>query len=76
MGPPHNEFDRQVKDLLNHLSEQLTNISKIQKLVYEKQYKELLQTSVCDLCKEKADTVTIILADYTHKYYCNKCLHK
>jgi len=72
LGCAHNDFDRQVKNLLNAMAEEIDFLVKQQ----QKKHQETLQSSLCDICNSKADIVTITISDYTHKYYCEKCLTK
>jgi len=81
LGTSHSEFDRQLKDILNDISEAIDNLTKNQDDIFENQHKlahkqhvEVMQSTLCDTCKRKATFTTINITEGTYKSFCNKCL--
>jgi hypothetical protein len=81
LGSSHSEFDHQLKDVLNDISESLDALSKEQQLIIEyqsklflKQHAEVLQSPICETCRHKACIMTINIPDGTYKSFCNDCL--
>jgi hypothetical protein len=83
LGKSHNEFDHQLKDLLNDmcgvvenlLADQLKMLDYQNKL-FQKQHAEILQSPICDACRQRADIMTVDITQGTYKSYCNVCLSK
>jgi hypothetical protein len=67
LGKSHNEFDHQIKDILNDMSDTLY-------LILEQ--KMINKNAICGICNLKADVITITINDGLHKSFCNKCLTK
>jgi hypothetical protein len=83
LGNSHSDFDRQLKDLLNDLSDTINNIlaeqqslAENQSKLFQKQHVEILHSSICDVCHRKADIVTTNLSSGQYQSYCNGCLTK
>lgn len=76
LGSAHNDFDRQVKDVLNELSESVERILVEQHNFAIMKNLDAPQSKLCDVCHHKADMVTTNLADGSYKSFCNKCLLK
>lgn len=81
LGISHSEFDKQLKDVLNDISESIDQLSQNQDLIsdqlqklFSKQHAEVTYSSLCDTCKKKAKFTTFNILDGTHKSYCDKCL--
>jgi len=80
LGSSHNDFDRQLKDTLNDISEAIAEIIENQKKISEHQYNiSLAQASkleypICETCQHSAHFTTINVLDGTHKSFCNKCI--
>jgi len=66
LGPSFNEFDHQIKSILNDIAEQIEHIRIFQQ--------KILTSSFCHDCKAKADILTHDLNNGSFKNYCNKCL--
>ena len=80
LGTSHNEFDRQLKDLLNDMCDVVANILIDQHAVLEnqnklfaKQHAEVLQSSICDLCRKKADVIITTITSGKYEAFCHKC---
>ena len=83
LGSSHNEFDRQLKDLLNEMGEVVNEILTEQRVMRSvanlsllDQASNKLQTHLCNLCRRKADIVTVDLNSNTSQSFCNSCLVK
>ena len=83
LGKSHNEFDHQLKDLLNDMCDafdylllEQQKITEYQNKLFLKQHADVLQSPLCDVCHHKAEVVTIEVASGNYKSYCNKCLIK
>ena len=81
LGTSHNDFDRQLKDFLNEMSDVIANISQEQQVISEhqnklflKQYIEVLHSSICDLCRNKADIIITTIKNGTYEAFCNRCM--
>lgn len=81
LGTAYSEFDRQLKDTLNDISDSIDSLSKEQQLIIEyqnklflKRHAEVLQSPICDTCHHKACIMTINIPDGTYKSFCNNCL--
>ena len=74
LGSSHNDFDRQVKDLLNEMGDVVENIRVEQHALTIKHNLSAPQSHLCDLCKQKADIITTNLSDGSYKSFCNDCL--
>jgi hypothetical protein len=81
LGSSHNEFDRQLKNILNDMHDKIGDIltaqltiKEHQNKLFNKHYAEALHSSICDICKDKADVMTTNLNNGAYKYYCDKCL--
>lgn len=83
LGNSHNDFDRQLKELLNEMGETIDRIlceqqimNEYQNKIFLKHHAETLQSILCDMCHRKADMVTTDLSDGTYRSFCNSCLTK
>lgn len=81
LGISHNEFDNQTKDILNDISEEIEKlarnqdeISKLLNRLFLKQHAEVIHSSLCDACHQKAKFTTINIPEGTYKSFCDKCL--
>jgi len=72
LGSSHNDFDRQLKDLMNDMAECMENLSIAQEL------KGGVKSAphVCEVCGNKADIITTSLDTHVHRSFCNACLVK
>jgi hypothetical protein len=74
MGNANSEFERQMKDLLNELSDRVEDIYSDQRNAKPKYPDNLARPLFCDLCQEKADIMTTDLVSGSCKHFCNGCL--
>ena len=83
METPHNDFEHQLKDLLNDLSDLMSHVAKEQQVMAQWQNKMLIKdhlesfnSSICGDCQDQADIITVTIADGRYKSFCNDCLNK
>jgi hypothetical protein len=80
LGASHSDFEKQLKELLNEMSDVIDNIVSEQQIITEyqnklflKQHAEVLQSSLCDVCHQKAEIIAIRLTDGIYESFCSRC---
>ena len=81
LGSSHSEFDRQIKETLNDISEAIEKLSMAcnvmmenQNKLFLKQHADVMKSALCDACSHKAYFTTINLNEGTYQSFCNDCL--
>lgn len=76
LGNAHGDFDRQLKNLLNEMSDVIEKISINQLSSKDSEDSEDSDnySLLCNICLKQADFVTTNLKDKSNKAYCNNCL--
>lgn len=81
LGSSHSEFDRQLKDILNDIVDNLNNLTLTQQDIIGYQNKLFLQkhasimeSPLCDDCQKKATFTVINNNEGIYKFFCDSCL--